>query len=77
MKCYVTLTGPNYRYGWHDAAYVNTAKMMEMILNGGRCLDCAARTAPAGAGTMKSDNIPVPPPESTVRDIIKLYEKTM
>ena len=45
MKCYVTLTGPNYRYGWHDAAYVNTAKMMEMILNGG-----AARTAPAGAG---------------------------
>ena len=21
-------------------AYVNTAKMMEMILNGGRCLDC-------------------------------------
>lgn len=27
-------------YGWHDAAYVNVPKMMEMVLNGGRCLDC-------------------------------------
>lgn len=31
---------PGKEYGWHDAAYVNTAKMMEMVLNGGRCLDC-------------------------------------
>lgn len=27
-------------FGWHDAAYVNTAKMMEMVVNGGRCVDC-------------------------------------
>lgn len=33
---------PGKEYGWHDAAYVNTAKMMEMVLNGGRCLDCGA-----------------------------------
>ena len=46
MKCYVTLTGPNYRYGWHDAAYVNTAKMMEMILNGDCCLDCGPHCPP-------------------------------
>ena len=31
---------PGKEYGWHDAAYVNTVKMMEMVLNGGRCLDC-------------------------------------
>ena len=31
---------PGMEYGWHDAAYVNTAKMMEMVVNGGRCLDC-------------------------------------
>lgn len=31
---------PGKEYGWHDAAYVNTAKMMEMVVNGGRCLDC-------------------------------------
>lgn len=27
-------------FGWHDAAYVNTAKMMEMVVNSGRCVDC-------------------------------------
>lgn len=31
---------PGKEYGWHDAAYVNTPKMMEMVVNGGRCLDC-------------------------------------
>lgn len=36
----VELDLPGKEYGWHDAAYVNTAKMMEMVLNGGRCLDC-------------------------------------
>ncbi len=30
---------PGKEYGWHDAAYVNTAKMMEMVINGGRTLD--------------------------------------
>ncbi|MDD3402375.1 MAG: formate C-acetyltransferase/glycerol dehydratase family glycyl radical enzyme [Hespellia sp.] len=36
----VEISLPGKEYGWHDAAYVNTAKMMEMVLNGGRCLDC-------------------------------------
>ncbi|MGI6767364.1 MAG: (2S)-3-sulfopropanediol dehydratase [Lentihominibacter sp.] len=31
---------PGREYGWHDAAYINTVKFMEMVLNGGRCLDC-------------------------------------
>ena len=35
----VEISLPGKEYGWHDAAYVNTAKMMEMVLNGGRCLD--------------------------------------
>ncbi len=30
---------PGKEYGWHDAAYVNTPKMMEMVVNGGRILD--------------------------------------
>ena len=29
---------PGKEYGWHDAAYVNTPKMMEMVINGGRVL---------------------------------------
>ena len=31
---------PYREYGWHDASYINTVKFMEMVLNGGRCLDC-------------------------------------
>ncbi|MDD6311198.1 MAG: formate C-acetyltransferase/glycerol dehydratase family glycyl radical enzyme [Firmicutes bacterium] len=33
---------PGKEYGWHDAAYINTVKFMEMVLNGGRCLDCGS-----------------------------------
>lgn len=29
---------PGKEFGWHDAAYVNTAKMMEMVWNGGRVI---------------------------------------
>ncbi len=36
---------PGREYGWHDAAYVNTPKMMEMVLNGGRCIDCGPHCA--------------------------------
>ncbi|MEG0944640.1 MAG: formate C-acetyltransferase/glycerol dehydratase family glycyl radical enzyme, partial [Angelakisella sp.] len=36
---------PGKEYGWHDAAYVNAPKMMEMVLNGGRCLDCGPHCA--------------------------------
>lgn len=33
---------PGREYGWHDASYINTVKFMEMVLNGGRCLDCGS-----------------------------------
>ncbi|TEB14127.1 Benzylsuccinate synthase alpha subunit [Pelotomaculum sp. FP] len=41
-------------YGWHDAAYFNIAKVLELALNNGRCLECGS-TCPrfevcAGAG---------------------------
>lgn len=41
----VELDLPGKEYGWHDAAYVNTPKMMEMVINGGRCLDCGPHCA--------------------------------
>ena len=31
---------PGKEYGWHDAAYVNAAKIVEMAINGGRCINC-------------------------------------
>lgn len=36
---------PGREFGWHDSAYVNTPKMMEMVFNGGRCLDCGPHCA--------------------------------
>lgn len=36
----VEISLPGKEYGWHDAAYMNTPKIMEMVINGGRCLDC-------------------------------------
>lgn len=36
---------PGREYGWHDASYINTVKFMEMVLNGGRCLDCGEHCA--------------------------------
>lgn len=41
----VEINLPGKEFGWHDAAYVNTAKMMEMVINGGRCLDCGSHCA--------------------------------
>ncbi|HBC92443.1 MAG TPA: formate C-acetyltransferase/glycerol dehydratase family glycyl radical enzyme [Pelotomaculum sp.] len=29
-------------YGWHDAAYFNMAKVLELAINDGRCVGCAA-----------------------------------
>lgn len=32
---------PGQEYGYHDAAYINIAKVMELALNGGQCIDCS------------------------------------
>ena len=42
-------------YGWHDAAFFNLNKVLELAINNGRCVDCAT-TCPrfavcAGAGS--------------------------
>ena len=31
---------PGKELGWHGAGYVNAPKILEMAINGGRCLDC-------------------------------------
>lgn len=36
---------PGRENGWHDAAYINSVKFLEMVLNGGRCLDCGPHCA--------------------------------
>lgn len=37
---------PGKEYGWHDAAYVNTPKMMEMVFNGGVSLSTGEQLGP-------------------------------
>ena len=37
---------PGKEYGWHDAAYINTPKMMEMVLNGGKSLKNGEQLGP-------------------------------
>ncbi|MBO0452559.1 (2S)-3-sulfopropanediol dehydratase [Candidatus Enterococcus murrayae] len=42
----VEISLPGKEYGWHDAAYVNTPKMMEMVVNGGRSLNTGSQLGP-------------------------------
>ncbi len=38
----VEIDAPGKEYGWHDSAYFNMAKVMELAINNGRCLGCAS-----------------------------------
>ena len=44
---------PGKEYGWHDAAYVNTPKMMEMVINGGRSMNTGKQLGP-DSGSLKT-----------------------
>ena len=33
---------PGKTYGWHDSGSVNLAKILQLSINGGRCIDCSA-----------------------------------
>lgn len=37
----VEIDTPYYEYGWHDSAYFNIVKVLELALNGGRCVGCS------------------------------------
>ena len=37
---------PGIEYGWHDAAYVNAPKMMELVINGGKFLGTDEQIGP-------------------------------
>ncbi|MGI6722589.1 MAG: (2S)-3-sulfopropanediol dehydratase [Anaerovoracaceae bacterium] len=37
---------PGREYGWHDAAYVNVSKILELALNGGRRIEDGAQLGP-------------------------------
>lgn len=51
----VEIDTPGKEYGWHDAAYMNIAKVFEMAVNDGRCISCGPQCPMhpvcGGAGT--------------------------
>ena len=40
-------------FGWHGAGYVNAVKMMELVVNGGRCLNSEVQIGP-NTGTLET-----------------------
>jgi pyruvate formate-lyase/glycerol dehydratase family glycyl radical enzyme len=46
---------PGKEYGWHDAAYVNTVKILEMALSGGKVLDGINKGKQIGPNTGSLD----------------------
>ncbi|HZK44454.1 MAG TPA: formate C-acetyltransferase/glycerol dehydratase family glycyl radical enzyme [Syntrophomonadaceae bacterium] len=38
----VEIDSPGKEYGWHDSAYFNMAKVLELAINNGRCVGCAS-----------------------------------
>lgn len=50
----VEIDAPGKEYGWHDAAYFNISKVLELAINDGQCINCSDKchmyTNCAGAG---------------------------
>lgn len=72
---------PGREYGYHDAAYINIAKVMELALNGGRCIDCN-KSCPnyahcAGSGKTLGPNTGSLKTFKSIDEVLKSYNKQM
>lgn len=72
---------PGREYGYHDAAYVNIAKVMELALNGGRCIDCS-ESCPryrecAGAGKTLGPDTGYLPKLQSIDEVLGSFDKQM
>lgn len=72
---------PGKEYGYHDAAYINIAKVMELALNGGRCIDCS-KNCPnyshcAGIGKALGPNTGSLKNFKTIDEVIKSFNNQM
>jgi formate C-acetyltransferase len=72
---------PGREYGYHDAAYINIAKVMELSLNGGKCIDCSnncPRYAKcAGVGTQLGPNTGSLETFSDMSQVLESFDKQM
>lgn len=72
---------PGKEYGYHDAAYINIAKIMELAINGGRCIDCS-RHCPryshcAGAGSQLGPNTGSLETFESIDEVLTSFDKQM
>ncbi len=72
---------PGREYGYHDAAYMNIAKVMELALNGGRCIDCSASCPRyrecAGNGKTLGPNTGYLPEFQDIDEVLAAFDKQM
>lgn len=78
----VEIDTPGEEYGWHDAAYMNIAKVFEMAINGGRCMSCSADTCPmhpicGGAGTHLGPDYGSIATFQSFDEVVEAYDKQM
>lgn len=70
---------PGYEYGFHDSAYMNIAKIMELSINGGQCIDCS-ETCPryarcAGAGERLGPNTGSLAEFHSIEEVLESFDK--
>lgn len=72
---------PGKEYGWHDAAYMNIAKVFEMAVNDGRCISCSdacpMHPVCGGAGTKLGSSTGSIATFEKFDDLLKSYDKQM
>lgn len=72
---------PGQEYGYHDAAYMNIAKVMELAINGGRCIDCSSHCPRyqecAGAGKTLGPDTGYLPDFQNIDQTLESFEKQM
>lgn len=78
----VEIDAPGKEYGWHDAAYMNIAKVFEMAVNGGRCVSCSKDTCPmfpicGGAGTHLGPDTGCLATFKSFDEVVESYDKQM
>lgn len=78
----VEIDTPGEEYGWHDAAYMNIAKVFEMAINGGRCISCSGDTCPmhpicGGAGTHLGPDTGSLATFKSFDELVESYDKQM
>jgi formate C-acetyltransferase len=72
---------PGKTYGWHDSASFNLAKVLQLAINGGRCIDCGPAcprgAVCAGAGKSLGPNTGSLSSFASFDELLASYDKQM